>query len=326
MEIDEEKLNQNEEEQLENESQVSKKKKHRKDKPWDDENIDHWKIEPFKKGEMSDPLLEESSFATLFPKYREKYLKEVWPSVTRFLSEYGISCELNTMEGSMTVKTTRKTWDPFAILKARDLIKLLSRSVPFPQAKKIMDDEMQCDVIKIGNLVRNKERFVKRRQRLVGPNGATLKALELLTNCYLLVQGKTVVAMGDFKGLKQVRRIVEECMHNIHPIYNIKALMIKRELAKDPTLKNENWDRFLPKFKKKNPPQRKKKEKKKEYTPFPPPQQPRKMDLEMESGEYFLTEAQKNFRKKEAKKEKQSEKQKEKQREKEKNFIPPKED
>lgn len=32
MEIDEEKLNQNEEEQLENESQVSKKKKHRKDK------------------------------------------------------------------------------------------------------------------------------------------------------------------------------------------------------------------------------------------------------------------------------------------------------
>ena len=178
--------------------------------------------------------------------------------ITRTLEKAGIACTLDLIEGSMTVKTTRKTFDPAAILNARDLIKLLARSVPAPQAIKILDYGKACDVIKIRNLVRNKERFVKRRQRILGPNGTTLKALELLTNCYILVQGNTVSAMGPYKGLKEVRKIITDCMANVHPIYHIKELMIRRELAKDPALADQSWDRFLPNYKKRTLSQRRK--------------------------------------------------------------------
>ncbi|XP_047160927.1 KRR1 small subunit processome component [Vigna umbellata] len=305
-----------------------RKGKHDKPKPWDDDpNIDHWKVEKFDPSWNEGGMLEVSSFSTLFPQYREKYLQEAWPTVKSALKQYGIACELNLVEGSMTVSTTRKTRDPYIIVKARDLIRLLSRSVSAPQAIKILDDEMQCDIIKISGLVRNKERFVKRRQHLVGPNSATLKALEILTGCYILVQGNTVAAMGSFKGLKQIRRIVEECMLNkMHPVYNIKVLMMKKELEKNPELAQENWDRFLPKFKKKNVKQKKFNSKqKKEYTPFPPPQQPSKIDIQLETGEYFLSNKRKSAKIWQEKREKQAEKTAENKRKREEAFIPPKE-
>lgn len=229
----------------------------------------------------------------------------------------------------MTVRTTLKTFDPASILKSRDCIKLLSRSVPAPQAVKILEDDyIAADVIKIRNLVRNKERFVKRRQRILGPNGSTLKALELLTACYVLVQGNTVSAMGPFKGLKEVRRIVEDCMLNVHPIYHIKELMIKRELAKDPELKNENWERFLPNFKKRSLNRRRKPLKvndksKKPYSPFPPPQEKSRIDEQIETGEYFLTRHAKERAKKEQRIVQQKEKHAEKEKQRESAYVPP---
>jgi len=231
----------------------------------------------------------------------------------------------------MTVKTTRKTYDPASILNARDLIKLLARSVPAPQAVKILEDGVACDVVKIRNLVRNKERFVKRRQRILGPNGSTLKALELLTECYMLVQGNTVATMGPYKGLKELRRIIEDCMDNVHPIYHIKELMIKRELQKDPELAGESWDRFLPHFKKRNLQKRRvphnvTDKSKKVYTPFPPPQEKSKVDLQIESGEYFLGKQAKERVAREDRVEKQKEKKAEKLKARESEFTAPKED
>ncbi|KAH8989414.1 ribosomal RNA assembly protein mis3 [Lactarius hatsudake] len=304
---------------------VSKNRRFRKDK--------RWKVDKFTEADnKGGTFLEESSFATLFPKYREKYLREAWGAVTKALDAHHIACTLDLIHGSMSVRTTRKTYDPYVVLKARDMIKLLARGVAVGQAVKILDDGVACDIIKIGSLVRNKERFAKRRQRIIGPDGSTLKAIELLTQCYVLVQGSTVSVMGPYKSLKEVRRIVLDCMRNIHPIYRIKELMIKRELAKDPKLANESWERFLPKFRRRHLKTSEKTARKNErleaknaeraaaglepitttkpekvYTPFPPAQLPRKIDLQLESGEYFLKPTEKKRREERERKQKQTE-------------------
>ena len=150
---------------IQEEKTGNKKNKFSKPKPWDNNpDLDKWVVEKFEPDMNKNGMIEESSFSVLFPQYREKYLKEVWPLVKKSLKKFNITPELDVVQGSMKVLTTRTTWDPYSIIRARDLIKLLARSVPFQQAVKIIDDDkMYCEIIKIGGLVRNREKFVKRR-------------------------------------------------------------------------------------------------------------------------------------------------------------------
>jgi hypothetical protein len=72
---------------------------------WDTDDIDHWKIEEFKPEHLEQPFTEESSFATLFPKYREAYLRETWPLITKSLEKYVIIkfCDRSSLEcGKLT--------------------------------------------------------------------------------------------------------------------------------------------------------------------------------------------------------------------------------
>lgn len=279
----------------------------------------------------------------------------------------GIACTLDLIHGSMSVRTTRKAYDPYIILKARDMIKLLARGVAVGQAVKILNDDVACDIIKIDNVVRNKERFVKRRQRIIGPDGSTLKVCDI----YAYIERPLKVFAGHRTSypvlcpragkyckrdgsIQRSKGGPEDCLrlHEKYPSYiphqgaspshaqlrlltSMKELMIKRELAKDPQLATESWDRFLPKFRKKHlktsektarkneriqeknearkaaglpslEEAKKEKKEKKVYTPFPPPQQPRKVDLQLESGEYFLKAHEKEAREAKKRKEKVS--------------------
>ena len=49
-----------------------------------------------------------------------------------------------------------------------------SRGLNFPAAKRILEEGMACDVIRIRGMIEKKERFAKRRQRILGNKGARM--------------------------------------------------------------------------------------------------------------------------------------------------------
>ncbi|GJZ52485.1 KRR1 small subunit processome component [Tanacetum coccineum] len=58
--------------------------------------------------------------------HSEKYLQEVWPIVKNALKQHGIKGHLDLVKGSMIASTTKKMYDPYIIMKSRDLVKKCS--------------------------------------------------------------------------------------------------------------------------------------------------------------------------------------------------------
>lgn len=253
---------------------------------------DELKVEdlPFKKGERKLVLFEESKFDVKFPHNREKYLKENWKRITHKFGEYDIDISADYENATLTVKTTKDTDDPYSIIKAKHVIELLARSVDVEHSFKVFHDDIEPIFIRLNYLCPDKKTMIKRRQRLIGNDSATLKALELLTECYIYTHGNTVCAIGKYDGLREVKRVVEDCMKNVnHPVYWIKRLDAKRLLANDPNMKDKDWDKYLPELKKSTRHQNKKTVKhNKRNRGLPDFPKDSLIDKQIESGEYFL--------------------------------------
>lgn len=241
----------------------------------------------FSETDFKNEFAEMSTEEVMYPQYREKYMIQTEKYIVKALEGKNLSCMVDVSKRTICVSTNRRTRDPFIFIKGVNFVKLVSRGVEVAEAMKILEDEYFCEVVDIKSMVKCKERFERRRERLIGPSGVTLKAIRMLTGCHVLVQGKTVSVIGGYRGVEEVKKTVVECMNNVlHPVYQIKRLIEKRKLEGDATKAGEDWERFLPRIKKSS--KRSKKVVARRTGELPSDIPARKEDIAMETGEYFM--------------------------------------
>ncbi|KAI4291346.1 ribosomal RNA assembly protein [Pancytospora philotis] len=239
------------------------------------------KLLKFDASAFKHAFTERSECKIVFSRIRIEYLR----SVEAFIKK---ACELKKLEycvdydeTTMSVATTRHTRDPYILIKANDFIALLSKGVPLEDAAQAMEDDVFSEIVPVSMLCASEKTFERRRNRINNPK--ILKAIELLTKCKVYIAGKVACIIGSYKGLNEAKHIVIAGFENVHPVFEIKKLIIKRQLEKDNV--EGDWERFMPTFKKTHS---KSRGKQREVGSMPEEIRPRKEDVERETGEYYM--------------------------------------
>lgn len=235
----------------------------------------------FDESKIQHEFLEVSKFSVLFQKKCINYLQSVESYIKKACELKKIKFSIDYNECIMEVSTTKDTRDPYVIIKANDFIQLLSKSVLLENAIKIFQDNVFCEIVPLKLISPNDKTMENRKRRLGNPK--TLKAIELLTKCHVLISGKFVCIIGNYKGLNEAKSIVVNCFENIHPVFEIKKLMVKKNLEKDKI--NDDWKRYLPNIQKTHS---KKHFKSRETGGMPEDIKDRKEDIMMATGEYYF--------------------------------------
>eukprot|EP00866_Antonospora_locustae_P002163 jgi/Antlo1/2163/1749 len=204
------------------------------------------KIEKHDESEFCQPFVAESEFEVRYPSYREDYIKSNISKIEDTMSSKKLTLEIDYSTRTLLVKTNRKTCDPYIVVKGHQFLRLLCRGITLREASRVLEDDVFCEIVKVNNLVRNRKVLSNRKERLIGKNEAVMKALRLLTKCHVQIQGDTVACVGPYKGVQEVKHVVEMSMKNVHPVFLLKQLMAKRKLESDKNMKNESWDRYIP--------------------------------------------------------------------------------
>ncbi len=141
----------------------------------------------------------------------------------------GARLDINSKTGQVEIDT-RDIDDPILSLKIEDVVRAVGRGFNPNKAIKILNDEIDLELLDIRDWVGKSSNAVHRmRGRVIGRDGRTRELIEELTETYVSVKGNTVGIIGsDFK-LNIARRAIEMILEGKEHATVYKYLEGKRE-------------------------------------------------------------------------------------------------
>jgi len=105
---------------------------------------------------------------------------------------------------------TLESDDGLKLMIARDVVKAISRGFNPEIALKLLHEDYFLDIIDITDFVGDRKNKMDRvRARVIGREGKARKQIALVSDCDVVIYGKTVGIIGKHKYVALVRRAIE---------------------------------------------------------------------------------------------------------------------
>ncbi len=152
---------------------------------------------------------QEFSYELKIPKDRVAVLIGVKGQVKKSLEDHTkVKIDVDSKEGEVTL--TGK--DSLALYSLREVIKAIGRGFNPEIAQLLLKQDYSLELIQIQDYVKNKNHIQRLRGRVIGAGGKARATIEQLTECFIVIYGKTIGIIGTNERAGIAYRAVESIL------------------------------------------------------------------------------------------------------------------
>jgi ribosomal RNA assembly protein len=121
-----------------------------------------------------------------------------------------VDVRIDSESGLVEVLPSPESTDPSSLLKARDVIRAISRGFAPEKAMELQDDDIVFDMIDLREIFGKSDSDIQRiKGRVIGREGKIRRLIEEMTEAKVSVYGHTIGMIGEFEAVAAAREAIQ---------------------------------------------------------------------------------------------------------------------